>query len=60
MPNAKTIVKKAPRKRGTVSLAKVRQAVAAVSVRNGAGRSIHSTIKLGQTRKSSRAAHAPA
>ena len=45
MASAKTIIKKATRRRGTVSLTKVRQAVASVYARNASARPAHGTVK---------------
>jgi hypothetical protein len=56
MSSSKTIVKKSSRRRGSVSLTKVRQAVASVFAQNGAGHNTRLSAKVYRPRTSSQPA----
>jgi len=61
MSSSKTIIKKSSRRRGSVSLTKVRQAVASVFAQNGAGHNTRFPAKVYRSKNSSqpaRIAHA--
>ena len=57
MPFSKTILKKATRRRGSVSLTKVRRAVDTVLAQNIAGQSNPFSVRVKKVRQQSRVAH---